>query len=82
MLVKLQIFFTILSAVCLAAVFPVGTFLNWLGALGCGIAAFLFFGAVILCKNIRERKENPPAKTKTQGDFFNPASEREKDTQN
>ena len=74
MLVKLQIIFTILSAICVAAIFPVGTYWDWLGALGCGIAAFLFFGGTILCKSIREKKENPPPENKPQGDFFNPAA--------
>ena len=77
MLVKLQITFTILAAICVAAVFPVGTFWDWLGALGCGIAAVLFFGGTILCKSIREKRENPPTSTQPQGDFFNPVNEQE-----
>ena len=75
MLVKLQIIFTILSAICVAAIFPVGTYLDWLGALGCGIAAFLFFGGTLLCKSIREKKENPPSANQPQGDYFNPVNE-------
>ncbi len=50
MLVYLQIAFTILSALFIAAIIPVGALLNWAYALACGFIALLFFGLMLLCK--------------------------------
>ena len=43
MLVKLQILFTILSAVFVAGVFPLGIIINWTAAIISALAAFFFF---------------------------------------
>lgn len=69
MLVKLRIIFTILSAVCAAAVVPVGTFFGLIGALICVVAAIMFFVIMLGFKSKQETKENPPQQ---QPDFFHP----------
>ena len=53
----LQIIFTVLSAVCIAVLIPVGAFLGWVWAGICGISAFLFFMLMRLCKQSREANE-------------------------
>ena len=55
----LQIIFTVLSAVCIAALVPVGAFLGWVWAGICGISAFLFFMLMRLCKQSREANLPP-----------------------
>ena len=57
MLLKLQIFFTILSAICIAVIIPVGAFLDWKYAIVCALLAFLFFGAMLLCKQAIQAKQ-------------------------
>ena len=64
---QLRIIFTILSALCVAALFPLGMTLGWEPAGYCLLGAFLFFGLMLLCKQSQEAKEakaakeNPPA---------------------
>ncbi|MBQ8308880.1 MAG: hypothetical protein IJX96_03500 [Clostridia bacterium] len=64
MLLYLQIAFTILSALCIAAVIPLGVWLGWTWAIAFGLAAFLFFGLMLLCKQTlsfrNSEKQNPP----------------------
>lgn len=79
MLLKLRILFTILSAVCIAAVFPVGAFFGFIWALVPVIAALAFYAVMLVCKNKQEEQENrekngeqPPS-----GDFFHPAQKDE-----
>ena len=74
MLVKLRIIFTILSAVCAAAVVPVGTFCGFIGAMICIVAAFMFFVVMLGFKNKQEQQENPPAQ---QPDFLHPLPKEE-----
>lgn len=69
MLVKLRITFTILSAICAAAVVPVGSFFGLIGALICVVAAIMFFCIMLGFKSKQEAKENPPEQ---QPDFFHP----------
>ncbi|MBQ8291379.1 MAG: hypothetical protein IJX88_02560 [Clostridia bacterium] len=50
MLTKLQVLFTVLSALCVAAVMPVGVWLGFAWAIGFILGAVLFFGLMLLCK--------------------------------
>lgn len=69
MLVKLRIIFTILSAICAAAVVPIGTFFGLIGAIICIVLAVMFFVVMLGFKNKQETKENPPEE---RPDFFHP----------
>lgn len=66
MFLKLRIFFTILSALCVAAIVPLGGLLGWGYAAWGLLGAFLFFGLMLLCKQSqesqeeKEKKEEPP----------------------
>ena len=62
MLVTLRILFTVISAVFVAAILPVGTFLGWGWAGGCGLFAVLFFMLMLLCKQSQEFKERDEKK--------------------
>ena len=53
----LRIVFTILCAICIALVIPVGALWDWMPAIGIGIVALLFFGLMLLCKQAQEAKE-------------------------
>lgn len=50
MILKLQIFFTILAALCVGAIVPVGALCGWGIAGIVGVCAMLFFGLTLLCK--------------------------------
>ena len=64
MLLKFQIIFTILSALCVALILPVGTFLDWIWALICVFGAFIFFMLMRICKQARETQEqNTPTES-------------------
>ena len=78
MFLKLRITFTILSAICIAAVFPIGIFWDFVPAVICALAAGLFFCIMLFCKKQQEKKENPPTAEST-ADFFHPLEEN-KDT--
>ncbi len=74
MYLKLRIIFTILSAICLAALAPLGFWLGAVGALGAGLGAALFFGLMLLCKQSQENNENK-SPTEKEPDFFTPNKE-------
>ena len=57
MLLYLQITFIILSAICVGALLPVGTYLGWTWAGACILLAVLFFGLTLLCKQARTARE-------------------------
>ena len=64
MLLKFQIIFTILSALCVALILPIGTFLDWIWALICVFGAFIFFMLMRICKQAREtQEENTPTES-------------------
>ena len=69
MLVKLRILFTILAALCVAAVVPIGMFFNMIGAMICIVLAIMFFSIMLGFKNAQEKKENPPEE---RVDFLHP----------
>jgi len=58
MFLKLQILFTILSAIFVAGVFPLGILINWNAAIISALAAFLFFSLMYVCK--QKNKELHP----------------------
>ena len=58
MYLKLQIIFTILSAICVGCVFPLGIIINWNAAIISALAAFLFFSLMFVCK--QKNKELHP----------------------
>ena len=72
MLLYLQITFIILSAVCVAALLPVGTYLGWAWAGACILGALLFFGLTLLCKQTRAMR----------GETDEPKDENPQDTEN
>ena len=66
----LRMIFSIVSAVFVAAVFPVGALVNWSAAIVCALAAFLFFGLTLLCKQKQEAEESklaPPYEDEENG---------------
>lgn len=76
MYLKLRIAFTILSAVCVAALLPVGAFLGlgWAGA--CGLIALVSFGVVLLCKQNQELDERKKEREQNNADFLRQDSEK------
>lgn len=70
----LRIAFTIVSAIFIAAVIPVGALYSWTAAIVCGIGAFLFFGLMLLCKQRQEENERLPR----HNDFAGTSPETEK----
>jgi fatty acid desaturase len=71
MFLKLRVIFTILSAICIAAIFPVGIFWDFVPAVICALAAGLFFFIMLFCKKQQEKQENPPQE-QNDADFFHP----------
>ena len=59
MLLVLQITFTILSALCIAAFIPIGAWFGWGWAIGCALVAVLFFFLMLLCKQSLQMKACP-----------------------
>ena len=72
-MLSLQVVFTILSAVCIAILIPVGVFLGWVWAGICAISAFPFFMLMLLCKQSRER--NAPPADETENSVEEPTNE-------
>ena len=57
MFLKLRIIFTVLSAICIATIPPIGAFLDLTWALLVAIFAFAFFLAMLICKQEQEKRE-------------------------
>ena len=53
MLLFLQILFTVLSALCIGAIVPLGIWQGWLWAGGAFLGAILFYVLMLLCKQSR-----------------------------
>ena len=68
---NLRIFFTILAAICLAAILPASAFWSWVGVVICAVGAGFFYVLMLMCKDAQEKQEkkDEPAPA----DFFNPA---------
>lgn len=71
MYLKLRVIFTILAAICLAAIIPIGIFWDFTPAIICAAAGGLFFLLMLFCKNKQEKQENPPSQ-ENKADFFHP----------
>ena len=65
MFLRLRILFTILSAICIAAFFPVGIFFDWAYAAPCALLALLFFGIMLICKQNQIAQEEKEMKNTT-----------------
>ena len=72
MLGTLRIVFTIIAALCIAAIFPVGTLLHWIWAVGLALVAGICVLLMLLCKRKMEEKEQ---KENPEPDFFSPKDE-------
>ena len=57
----LRIIFTAVSALCVAAVIPVGVAWGWPIGLGFVLGALLFFGLMLLCKQKQTEQEEKSA---------------------
>ena len=69
---KLRIIFTVLSAICIAAALPLGTFFDWIGFITAAIGGGLFFILMLLCKQSQEQEE---AKQKNEAEEQTPPDE-------
>ncbi len=77
MFLKLRVFFTILSAICLGLALPLGAMLHYIWAIVLGLGALLFFLLMLIFKQEQEKQESsndPKAPT-----FFEPAPKTETD---
>ena len=80
MFLTLRILFTVLSAICVACVFPIGIFFGWGWAGLSAFVAMLFFILMKLCKTQQEL--NDLAKDKqpnSNADFLHPVTKDTKD---
>ncbi|MBO5240777.1 MAG: hypothetical protein J6B56_05100 [Clostridia bacterium] len=71
MLLWLQITLTILSAICVALVLPLGVWLGFTPAIALALAAVMFFMLMKLCKQTREFREKtdePKCEQQTESD--------------
>ena len=77
----LRIIFTAVSALCVAAVIPVGVAWGWPIGLGFVIGALLFFGLMLLCKQKQEEqdKRKTDALTQAAGNTTQPQQEQTAD---
>lgn len=69
-MVTLQILFTVISAVLIAAIVPVGIFLGWGWSGVCGILAVLFFVLTLLCK--QSVAQNEESKKRFDENYISP----------
>ena len=53
----LRIVFTVISAIFIALVIPVGALHSWTAAILCAMGAFLFFELMLLCKQKQEEDD-------------------------
>ncbi len=70
MFLKLRVFFTILCALCLAAIIPVAVWGGWFWLAVVGGAALFFFAAMLLCKQSQERAEEKTKEKENEPDFI------------
>ena len=77
MFLKLRVFFTILSAICLGLTLPLGAMLHYIWAVVMGLGALLFFLLMLIFKQEQEKKES--ANDSKSPTFFEPAEKTEID---
>ena len=68
MLLYLQIALTLLSAICVALIMPLGVWLGFPWAIAVALAAVMFFILMKLCKQSREIKEKTEKNQTTSND--------------
>ena len=71
MLLYLQIALTILSALCVALVIPLGVWLGFGWAIALALAAVMFFMLMKLCKQtleFRDKKDTPDEEQQTESE--------------
>ena len=68
MLLYLQIALTLLSAVCVALILPLGAWLGFPWAIALALAALMFFMLMKLCKQTREMRGETDAPQETKND--------------
>ena len=71
MFLKLRILFSILSAIFVTAVLPMGIFLGFIWAIASAAVAGIFFFLMLICKQEQEKRE---ALENTQTDTPSPTS--------
>ena len=77
MFLKLRVFFTILSAICLGLALPLGAMLHYIWAVVMGLGALLFFLLMLIFKQEQEKKES--ANDPKSPTFFQPVQKTETD---
>ena len=75
MLLYLQIALTILSAICVALVIPLGSWFGLGWAIGLALAAVMFFMLMKLCKQTREMRGETGEQTEKTDDNPSPKTE-------
>ena len=77
----LRIIFTILSAICIAGLIPLGMFFGWQGVAYCFFGALLFFALMLFCKqsqalkSLREGNDESTSADETQSETAQNVSE-------
>lgn len=81
-MVYLRIIFTVISALCIAALVPLGMTLGWRWVGYCFFGALLSFAGMIFCKQSQELKELKKSNEEQAptGDFFSTPTEKREDT--
>ncbi len=72
MFLKLRVIFTVLCALCLAAILPVAVWGGWFWVGTVGGAALLFFALMLLFKQSQERQEAKKNPQEEPADFLSP----------
>ena len=79
-MVYLRVIFTILCAICIAGLIPLGMAFGWQGVGYCFFGALLFFVLMIFCKQSQEIKQLREQNAKSSG--ANTETEHENSTKN
>ena len=76
MFLKLRILFTVLSALFITAVLPLGAFCGLIWAIASAAVAGIFFLLMLIFKQEQEKRE-PPAETEPESSAFSTPSDSE-----
>lgn len=84
-MIYLRVIFTILCAVCIAALIPLGMAFGWQGVGYCFFGALLFFVLMIFCKQSQEikaiREQNAKSSETAQTEKESTAENKSEDNQ-
>jgi hypothetical protein len=78
----LRIIFTILSAICIAGLIPLGMFFGWQGVGYCFFGALLFFVLMLFCKQSQTLKSLREGTNEHNNENANPNETKEETPQN